>query len=154
MIQQEWIDAAQAAHKVFYPKGPFASVTLAQFGLESGWGKYPSGKNNYFGIKATQAQITAGQATARWTKEQRPDGSSYSIVAYFADYASLAEGFTAHAALLVQPWYEDCIAATTPEEYCAALKKDGYATAVNYAQVLISIIDSMNLKQYDIGVVA
>lgn len=154
MIQQVWIDAAQAAHKAFYPKGPFTSVTLAQFGVESAWGRYPSGKNNYFGIKATQAQIARGQATARWTREERSDGTPYSIVAYFADYASLADGFTAHAALLVQPWYKDCIAATTVEEYCRALQVDHYATAINYAATLINVIDSMNLKQYDIGVIS
>jgi flagellum-specific peptidoglycan hydrolase FlgJ len=150
IIQQEWITAAQAAHKAFYPKGPFASVTLAQFGLESGWGKYLSGKNNYFGIKATPAQIAAGQATPRWTREENVSGVPYSIVAYFADYDSLDDGFTAHAALLVQPWYKDCIAATTPEDYCRALQVDHYATAINYASSLIGIINSFNLKTYDV----
>ena len=152
MISQEVIEAAQAAHKAFYPKGPFASVTIAQYGIESAWGRYPSGRNNYFGIKATPAQIVQNKATPRWTREERSDGTPYSIVAYFADYESLAEGFTAHAALLVQPWYKDCIAATTPEEYCRALQVDHYATAINYATSLIAVIASMNLKQYDIGV--
>jgi flagellum-specific peptidoglycan hydrolase FlgJ len=152
ILKQEWIDAAQAAHKTFYPEGPFTSVTLAQFGLESGWGRYASGKNNYFGIKATPEQIKSGKATPRWTREERSDGTPYSIVAYFADYDSLAEGFTAHAALLVQPWYKDCIDAGTVEEYCLGLQKDHYATDVHYAEKLMEIINSMNLKQYDIGV--
>jgi flagellum-specific peptidoglycan hydrolase FlgJ len=150
MISQEVIEAAQAAHKTFYPRGPFASCQLAQFGLESGWGKYASGKNNFFGIKATEAQIAAGQATPRTTKEQRADGSWYTITAYFADYASLTDGFTAHAALLCHPWYKDCIAATTPEAYCRALQTDHYATALNYAVDLIQIINSMDLTKYDL----
>lgn len=150
MITAQVIDAAQAAHMAFYPRGPFASVTIAQYGLESGWGRYPSGKNNYFGIKATAAQIAAGKATARWTREEKADGTPYSIVAYFADYDSLTAGFIAHAALLVKPWYADCIKATNPEDYCRALQVDHYATAHNYAESLINIIHSMSLERYDL----
>lgn len=146
------IAAAQAAHKAFYPLGPFGSVTIAQYGVESAWGKSASGKNNFFGIKATPAQIAAGKATPRWTREEKSDGTAYSIVAYFADYDSLTEGFTAHAALLVKPWYVDCQKATTPEDYCRALQIDHYATAINYAATLIGVIESMNLKQYDLAV--
>lgn len=149
MINQVWIDAAKAVHKALYPRGPFASVTLAQFGLESGWGRYASGRFNYFGIKATTAQIAAGKATPRWTREEKSDGTPYSIVAYFADYDNLEDGFMAHGILLTQPWYRDCIAATTPEEYCRALQVDHYATAVNYAEALIAIIARSDLKQYD-----
>ena len=149
-IAPEVIAAAQAAHKAFYPKGPFASVTIAQYGLESAWGRAQSGKNNFFGIKATPAQIAAGKATPRWTREENADGTPYSIVAYFADYDSLADGFTAHAALLVKPWYQACIDAQTPEEYCRALQIDHYATAGNYANALIAIIEGYDLKQYDL----
>lgn len=150
MIKTEWIEAAKAAHTKFFPRGPFVSCQLAQFGLESGWGVHASGKNNFFGIKATVSQIAVGQATPRVTKEQRPNGSWYTITAYFADYENLADGFIAHADLLCHPWYADCQRAMTPEEYCAALQKDGYATALNYASTLVGIIESMNLKQYDV----
>jgi flagellum-specific peptidoglycan hydrolase FlgJ len=149
IIQSEWISAAQAVHKALYPRGPFASVTLAQFGLESAWGKDASGKNNYFGIKATQAQIASDQATVCLTWEYL-NGRSVKMEQYFADYDSLADGFMAHGKLLCQPWYADCIAATTPEGYCEALLKDHYATAPNYATTLIAIINSFSLKQYDL----
>src|ERR1700722_17849140 len=47
------IVAAQAAHKTFYSLGPFASVTLAQWAVESDYGRaMPAGSNNPFGIKA------------------------------------------------------------------------------------------------------
>jgi flagellum-specific peptidoglycan hydrolase FlgJ len=150
IIQQAWIAAAQASHKAFYPRGPFASITLAQFGLESAWGTRASGRNNYFGIKATNAQIAAGDVSMVKTWEQRPDGSKYTLEAYFANYANLADGFTAHAYLLCQPWYKDCIAATTSKDYAYALLKDHYATAFNYADVLIGIIDQYDLTQYDV----
>jgi flagellum-specific peptidoglycan hydrolase FlgJ len=151
IIQQAWIDASQAAHKAFYPRGPFASVTLAQFGDESAWGKDASGTNNYFGVKATPAQIAAGKATRNMTWEFL-GGRYVKLPQYFANYDSLADGFTAHAALLCEPWYADCIAATTVEEYCQALSRDHYATEPGYPGILINIINSFNLKQYDIPV--
>ena len=40
--------AAQASHKKFWPRGPFVSVNIAQFGLESSWGTHQSGVNNLF----------------------------------------------------------------------------------------------------------
>jgi flagellum-specific peptidoglycan hydrolase FlgJ len=149
IIQQEWITAAQAAHKAFYPKGPFASCQIAQFGDESAWGTRMSGLNNPFGIKATPAQIAAGKARSVLTWEFLY-GRYVKLPQYFASYDSLVDSFTAHAQLLCQPWYPDCIAATTPEEYCRALQKDHYATAPNYATALIGIINSFNLKQYDL----
>jgi flagellum-specific peptidoglycan hydrolase FlgJ len=151
IIQQEWITAAQIAHKTFYPKGPFASCQIAQFGEESAWGTEMSGVNNPWGIKATPAQIAAGKARLRMTEEFL-NGRYVRLPQYFANYDSLADSFTAHAELLCQPWYADCIAATTPEEYCYALLKDHYATAPNYATALIGIINSFNLKQYDLPV--
>jgi flagellum-specific peptidoglycan hydrolase FlgJ len=47
-IAKVYIDAAQAAQKAY---GLPASVSLAQFALESGYGKYDLGVNNFFGIK-------------------------------------------------------------------------------------------------------
>lgn len=152
LITPMLIDAATKSHSRFYPYGPFVSVNIAQFGDESQWGKYPSGKNNYFGIKATRAQIAAGKATMRPTHETLPDGQYVKIPQYFADYDSLEECFDAHARLLTTPHYHECVAATTPEEYCHALWRAGYATGIPghpYDTVLIGIIHDMNLKQYD-----
>lgn len=111
-----------------------------------------SGKNNCFGIKATPAQIASGQATLVWTHETNEKGQYVKVVQYFADYESIADCFDAHAHLLTSPHYKDCQSAPTPEAYCVALQKDGYATGIPghpYAQVLISVINQFNLKQYD-----
>lgn len=148
MIAKEIIWAAQASHRKFYPKGPFTSVTLAQWALESAWGKLVSGRYNFFGIKANQEQITAGKFTNRWTSEEI-NGKYRKEIQPFANYDTVEEGFDAHARLLCSPHYIDCQKAQTPEEYCEALQKDSYATARNYAATLINIIHSNNLKQYD-----
>jgi flagellum-specific peptidoglycan hydrolase FlgJ len=139
IVPQEWISGAQAAHKYYFPHGPFVSITLAQTALESGWGRYLSGKNNLWGIKANSFQIAAGKATLRSTREQRGDGTYYMIEAYFADFDSIANGFMFHAGLL------------TVEAYAEALRKDGYATAIDYPTALLNVIDSFGLRKYDIS---
>lgn len=154
IIQPYIIEAAQVSHKRFYPRGPFVSVTLAQWILESDWGRYVSGKNNYFGIKANAEQIAEGKFTVRLTHETTPRGQYIKIPQRFADYDTLEEGFDAHAALLTTPHYRDCMMASTPEDYCRALWKDGYATGEPnepYDLVLIRIMQGSNLKQYDQG---
>ena len=150
-VQPEWITAAQASHKKFWPKGPFVSVTLAQLILESNWGRQTSGKNNYFGIKANSRQIAEGAFTKVWTREQKPNGEVYTIDADFANYDSMEACFDAHATLLTTSHYIDCENAQTPEAYCLALHKDGYATAIAYANALMSLIEQFNLKQHDQG---
>ena len=50
------IAAAQASHAKYFPLGPYASVSLAQWAVESAYGRVMSGANNPFGIKATAAQ--------------------------------------------------------------------------------------------------
>lgn len=152
-INQMFIDAAQRSHAKVYPRGPFTSVILAQFGIESNWGTEPSGDHNYFGIKANKSQIAAMQCTIRWTHETLPSGQYVKIAQYFADYDTIDECFDAHAALLCTSHYIDCQHAATPEEYCHALWADGYATGIPghpYDTVLINVINTMNLKQYDL----
>lgn len=142
------IAAAQATGRPKVAKGPFPSATLAQWRLESNWGKALSGKNNYFGIKANRAQIDAGNATSRWTQEFTT--SEYvKVMAWFADYPTVEACFAAHTTLLTTPHYLACQNAPTTFDYCRALQKCGYATAPNYADVLISIIQSNKLDQYD-----
>lgn len=146
------IAAAQATHVEFYPKGPLASITLAQWAVESAYGRSASGAFNYFGIKATKAQIAAGQATLKMTREVI-DGRSIEEPQYFANYASVADGFRAHGALLADnAWYRDFQVAPTATAEAEALVKDHYATAGNYATTLIAVIRDYDLTQYDIPV--
>lgn len=148
LFPPEIIAAAQRSHQNFYPRGPFVSVILAQWALESGFGKHESGKNNFFGIQADAAQIYRGEFTSRLSWEEI-GGHKIPRVEKFANYPTLEAGFNSHGALLCKHHYEDCINAQTPEAYCYALRRDGYATASNYSEALISLIKEHGLKQYD-----
>lgn len=151
---QDVIDAAIASHAKFYPMGPFVSVNLGQWALESDYGKYVSGKNNFFGIKANRPQILNGQSTLRWTHETI-NGVYEMVRQYFADYPSLSACFDAHATLLTDPrmeWaYGDCWRAQTPDDYARALGEH-YATGMPghpYSETLIAVMKANNYYQFD-----
>ena len=149
MIDPAVVAAAKASHKKFWPRGPFVSVSLAQYALESAWGTKLSGKFNFFGMKATQDEIESGNATWDITREETKSGASYYIRAAFRNFASLQDAFDAHAALLTTAHYADCMRAQTPDDYCDALRRDGYATALAYAAALKNIIKTCDLTRYD-----
>jgi flagellum-specific peptidoglycan hydrolase FlgJ len=142
------IPIARASHAKFSPRGPFVSISLAQWAVESGYGAHLSGVNNPFGIKATQAQRASGQARLVLTHEYI--GHRYvAEQQWFANYPSLEAAFDAHAALLTSPHYQRCIDAKSPDAYAQALHACGYATAPNYPAALMAVINHNGLEQYD-----
>jgi len=152
-IPPEVIADAQAAEREYRPLGPYVSVTIAQWIIESNYGRCMSGKNNPFGIKATKDQIAAGKATLCWTHETIEDQYIKEPL-YFADYDSLKDAFIAHAALLAKsPYYHLAQSAQTPDAYAIALTGI-YATGIPnhpYGRALIEIMKSENLYAYDIS---
>lgn len=108
-----------------------ASVTLAQYALESGYGKstLAKTKNNFFGMR---------NGSAGWQS-----------------FDSKADSFDAHGRLLAKPLYADKVKnAKTVEEYVNGIAET-YAPSSdgnnNYAGKLMQIIRSNNLTQYDSG---
>jgi flagellum-specific peptidoglycan hydrolase FlgJ len=146
-----YIPYAIDTHAKFYPRGPFVSIILAQGILESDWFRSTSGHNNFFGIKATPAQIAAGHSTVRWTHETW-NGQYVKVQQHFADYATPGDCFDAHAHLLTTPWYQRCIDAPNPQSYAHALWLCHYATGIPghpYDQALINLMAANDLYQYD-----
>jgi len=146
----EVIAAAQESERKWYPMGPFVSVSLAQWALESAYGRaMPSGSNNPFGIKALPGQLDV----IAWTHETL-HGVYVSLPQHFAKFASLQEAFDAHAKLLATaPCYHAAQAAQTPDAYAMALQ-GVYATGIPghpYGPALIAIMKSANLYQYDVA---
>ncbi len=153
MKPQEFIDTFKNSFKRATKGTPlFTSVKLAQAALETGWGRNTiNGANNMFGIKAT------GNTTPYWngdkilagTKEDYGNGQ-ISISDYFRKYKSLEDSIRDHSHLLMSlDRYAPVRNATTAEEQARQLQACGYATATNYADSLINIINQYNLKQYD-----
>jgi flagellum-specific peptidoglycan hydrolase FlgJ len=150
---QNVIDAAIAAEKAYYPYGPFVSVSLAQWALESAYGRAePAGSNNPFGIKANQSQIAAHDDVIAMTHETL-HGVYVALPQFFAKYENVEEAFLAHAKLLATaPCYHAAQAAQTPDEYAMALQGI-YATGIPghpYGNALIAIMKGADLYQYDV----
>ena len=129
----------------------FPSVKAAQAALETGYGKYPTKGNNFFGIKATGSHTPywTGESTAENTREVI-DGKEISINTGFRKYATMADSIKDHTYLLTsKSRYAPVLAANTPEDQARALQTCGYATDPNYATSLIWIINKYNLKELD-----
>lgn len=135
------IICAQSCQKTY---GLWASLSLAQFAMESAWGARTTGKYNYFGIKAKTGTLV-------WTHEYI-HGVNTPIQQTFADYNSPQEAFNAHAELLTSPTGHYAKALPTIGSLEAYVKAIGpiYATDPNYAAEILNLIHSNQLTQYDI----
>src|SRR5262249_62319182 len=89
IVPPEVIQAARASQQRF---GVPASITLAQWIVESAWGSaMPPDSNNPFGIKALDDQPAVESET-----REVVDGKVVTIVARFRRFPNLAEAFEAH----------------------------------------------------------
>jgi len=138
------ITAAQATQRKW---GIPASVTLAQWALESGYGKsMPAGSNNPFGIKAR-----AGQKFVLAMTKEEVGGKLVDRREPFRVFDSLDDAFIQHAELLgtshkyakVRTFSHD------PEKFADALTKL-YATDSLYGSKLKQIMSKNNLYQFDL----
>jgi flagellum-specific peptidoglycan hydrolase FlgJ len=137
------IGAAQASQETW--KIP-AAVTLAQWALESNWGKaMPSGSNNPFGIKATAADPFVEAQT-----REVVNGKDITIVAKFRKFASMDDAFDQHGRLLAtaRPYAQARTQVGNPDAFADALT-GVYATDPNYGTALKRIMKTYNLYQYD-----
>jgi hypothetical protein len=108
----------------------FPQVMAAMWALESGWGKYTSGKNNVFNIKARP-----GQGTMK-------NGS------YWRDYASPLESAKDFLNLMTDPRYAPGLSrAQTPRQAIEAIAAGGYAGGeAAYPSKIIRVMQQMGVN--------
>jgi len=126
-----------------------ASIKLGQALLESRWGtsELAQQANNHFGIKCG----------GRWNgesyyKEDDDYVQGELVPSCFRAYTSVQESFVAHSDfLMLNARYADLFT-LQPRDYQAwarGLKQAGYATARQYHQHLINLIEELGLHKYD-----
>ena len=143
--------------------GVLASVSLAQFILESGYGKSELAQqaNNCFGMKRSLSGNTwAGSVWdgksiyTKSTKEQRSWGTE-TVTAQFRKYACIEGSIADHSAYLTGARkgsalrYEGLKGCTDYRKAAQIVKAGGYATSASYVEKLCSIIEQWKLMQYD-----
>ncbi len=144
--------------------GVLASISAAQFILESGYGKseLAQNANNCFGMKKSLSGNTWSGSTwdgtsiyTKKTQEQNRDGSYETITADFRKYSSVEKSVADHSAYLLgakngDKLRYDGIKGNKDYKKVAQLIKDGgYATSLTYVEKLCSIIEKWNLTQFD-----
>lgn len=152
MRPQEFIEMIVPSAQSYQQKhGIFASVTLAQAALETGWGRFIprdkyTGKESYnlFGVKGQGPAGSVVCDTQEW------DGSQYiTVEAEFAAYNSWEESLAGHNEVLLKPWYKPVRDATNWRAACMYLQSCGYATDPYYGAKLIRIIEEYRLYEHD-----
>jgi len=136
------IAAAQAAQKA--TRVP-ASVSIAQYGLESGWGQHmPPGTNNPFGIKDFKGGVeseTTEDVDGKVIDEKQP----------FMVFESIQQAFIYHANLLAtSPIYASAFTLLPNVTNFVMVMARHYATDPNYASKILAIINGDNLSKYNI----
>ncbi len=162
---------AQAATKIgelcrndMKTSGILASISAAQFILESGYGKSELAQkaNNCFGMKKSLSGNTWSGSTwdgksiyTKKTQEQNKDGSYVTITADFRKYPSVEKSVADHSAYLLgakngdKLRYAGLKGCTDYKKAVQLIKDGGYATSLTYVEKLCSIIEKWNLTQYD-----
>ena len=150
--QDEFLNkVSEGAMNSWVKYGVLPSVVIAQAINESGWGK--SGlsvqQNNLFGVKGTGDAGTGSWATG----EDNANGSSYTINANFAAYSSWSASIEAHGKLISgNTGMSNYLAAVKEKDALksiTAIKNGGYATATDYVEVTMNIINDFGLLEYD-----
>jgi flagellum-specific peptidoglycan hydrolase FlgJ len=146
---------AAAAARAAYPKYPKAllPVQVAQFLLESAWGKSDcGGAKNYFGIKARPGEPYVERRTREVIK-----GQEITVLARFKKYDSMAESFADHARLLCERRWSAASGGqliyrralehpNDPIAFARALQ-GVYATDPKYGDLLVGIMRSRGLLE-------
>lgn len=151
--RQQFIDKlAPLAVRCMHETDISAALTIAQGCLESANGNsgLVTQANNLFGHKGSGDAGTINMPT----KEQRKDGSEYTINAFFSKFSSWQASVDAKAQLLLNgvSWNRNLyrpVIGKRGKEAARQIQACGYATDVNYANKLIAIMDQYNLYKYD-----
>jgi len=128
------------------------SAIIAQAGKESAWGTSGLWKKAYnlCGQKWVSGN-TRGYVEMN-TKEQRKDGSYYTVLAKFVKYSDVYDGIIGYAEFVEKyKRYKLVMASKDYIEYANQLQNCGWATSLTYASSIISLVQTYGLTVYDTG---
>lgn len=144
--------------------GVLASISAAQFILESGYGKseLAQNANNCFGMKRSLSGNTWSGSSwdgvsiyTKKTQEQHLDGTYETITADFRKYPCVEDSVADHSAYLLgakngsKLRYDGIKGNTDYKKVAELIKAGGYDTSLTYVEKLCNIIEKWNLTQYD-----
>lgn len=139
IIQEE---AARRGYK--YP-----SAIIAQACLESNYGKskLASKYHNYFGLKC--GSKWRGRSVSLKTNEEYSPGTLTRITDNFRVYDTMEAGVAGYFDFISAARYSNLKQAESSRDYLEKIKRDGYATSVNYVKNVYRVVTLFNLLRYD-----
>lgn len=144
--------------------GILASVTIAQFCLESGFGttRLAQEANNCFGMKRVLSQNTWSGSSWDGTSvvnistwEDDGSGNSYTIDADFRKYPCIEDSIADHSAYLLDARddnglrYAGIRGCRDYKQAIEIIREGGYATDTAYVSKICQLIERWNLTRYD-----
>lgn len=147
--------------------GILASISMAQFILESGYGKseLTQNANNCFGMKTSLSGNTWSGSTwdgkskyTKKTQEEYTKGEMTTITAEFRKYSCIEDSIADHSAYLLgakngsKLRYDGLKGCTDYKKAAQLIKDGGYATSSTYVASLCNIIEKWKLTQFDVKV--
>lgn len=143
----EWVNQfGPVAQQDYSRTGIFASITMAQAIIESGWACSDI-QNNLFGIKCSGYKTCTTVLT-----HEEVNGQSVATNASFRTYNNIAESIQDHSRFLQENSryaQHGVFSSKSYQEQARSLKAAGYATSSVYAETLINTIESYNLDKWD-----
>ena len=148
LTNEQWRVALSIYNSAKKQGDKFPELTVAQAALETGWFKHKSGKNNYFGQKAT-----ASQKGTSLTTTEVANNKYYKTKQKFRDYESIDEAMSDR----VKKWSSKYSDAKTPDEALSKIWRYdknkgtgvGYATDIKYGEKIKSILGSLGTALSD-----
>lgn len=146
--------------------GVLASVSLAQFLIESAYGKseLAQNANNCFGMKQNLSGNTWAGST--WdgisvynkTTKEYTNGAYIDLVRPFRKYACIEDSIEDHSAYLLGAKngnafrYAGLKGETDYRKAITIIKNGGYATSPTYIETICGVIEKWDLTKYDVTV--
>ena len=149
--------------------GILASVSAAQFILESGYGKseLAQNANNCFGMKKSLSGNTWSGSTwdgksiyTKTTKEEYNPGILTEVTADFRKYGCVEYSISDHSAYLLgamngsKKRYDGLNGCTDYKKAAQIIKDGGYATSPTYVESICNIVERWKLTQHDASATA
>ncbi len=144
--------------------GVLASVSLAQFILESDYGRSELAQkaNNCFGMKTSlsgnnwDGSVWNGKSTYN-KKTKEWNGKKYvTVTAAFRKYPDIEDSIADHSAYLIgakngsKLRYDGLKGCTNYKKAAQIIKDGGYATSPDYVEKLCSVIEKWDLAKYNV----
>lgn len=128
------------------------SPIIAQACLESAYGtsELATYAHNYFGLKYRPNRCpSACGIYYKIGSEQNADGTYVSSAMQWMKFSNMEQGVIGYFDFINNATYANLKNVTNPKTYLENIKKDGYATSLNYVNNLMNVIHTWDLTKYD-----